>query len=55
VRGGKSFGCVSSGGQATGSTIFQALPQGNDHLALAADKPGAQGGIAIQLSGKLSP
>jgi hypothetical protein len=52
---GKSFGCVSSGGQATGSTTFMALPQGNYHLVVDADKPGAEGGVAIQLSGKLSP
>jgi hypothetical protein len=54
-EGGKSFGCLSSRGQATGSTVFQALPQGSYHLVIDADKLGAEGVVAIQLSGKLSP
>jgi hypothetical protein len=52
---GKSFGCLSSGGATTGSTVFGALPAGSYHLVIDADQPGAEGGVAIQIFGKASP
>ena len=48
---GQSFSCVSTMGQATGSTLFQAIPAGKYHLVVDADHPGAEGGVAVQLSG----
>jgi hypothetical protein len=52
---GQSFGCISSGGQATGTKVLPALPAGRYHLVVDADHPGAEGGVAIQLSAKASP
>jgi hypothetical protein len=54
-EGGTSFACVSSGGAVTGATTFSALPAGSYHLVIDADKPGAEGGVAVRLSGKASP
>jgi hypothetical protein len=51
---GLTFGCTPSGGQATGMASVT-LPAGAYHLVVDADKPGSEGGVAIQLSGKASP
>jgi hypothetical protein len=48
---GTSIGCVTSGGVATGSHVFMALPQGSYHLVVDADAPGKEGGVVLQLSG----
>jgi hypothetical protein len=50
-----SFGCTPSNGQPTGMKIITALPAGSYHLVIDADKPGAEGGVAIQISGKAPP
>jgi hypothetical protein len=52
---GRSFGCVQSLGKSTGFADFNNLPAGRYHLVIDADRPGAEGGVAIQLSGKAAP
>ena len=45
-----SFGCVTSGGTTTGMTVFKALPAGDYHLVIDADKPGSEGDVGVRLS-----
>jgi hypothetical protein len=52
---GTSFACISSGGQSTGKKTIPALAAGRYHLVIDADRPGAEGGVAIQLSAVASP
>jgi hypothetical protein len=52
---GTSFTCIPSGSQPTGAKIVTGLPAGKYHLVVDADKPGSEGGVALQLSGKASP
>ena len=52
---GTSYACVSSNGQSTGTTVIPALPPGLYHLIVDADKPGDEGGVALQLFAKPSP
>jgi hypothetical protein len=52
---GKSFGCFPSKGVTTGTQVVPSLPAGRYHLVIDADHPGAEGGVAIQLSAKAAP
>jgi hypothetical protein len=47
--------CIPSAGQTTGMQTLKALAAGKYHLVVDADKPGSEGGVALQISGVLSP
>ena len=55
TEAGSSFACVSSDGQATGTRLIPGLPAGRYHLVVDADRPGLEGGVALQLSAVASP
>jgi hypothetical protein len=52
---GESFACISSGDVASGTRALTGLPGGRYHLVVEADRPGAEGGVALQLSAVASP
>ncbi|HVZ74811.1 MAG TPA: hypothetical protein VHJ20_20655 [Polyangia bacterium] len=52
---GTSFGCFPTKGTATGMQVVKGLPSGRYHLVIDADHPGAEGGVALQLSAAPSP
>src|SRR6185369_1342710 len=52
---GQPFACVASGGQSAGTRVIPALPGGKYHLVVAADAPGSEGAVALQLSAVASP
>ena len=47
---GSALSCVSTMGMATGSVVFPGLPPGRYHLVVDADRPGKEGGVALQLT-----
>jgi hypothetical protein len=47
---GAALACVSTNGMATGSIVFPGLPPGRYHLVVDANRPGKEGGVALQLS-----
>jgi len=48
---GTAITCIPSGGQATGSRLLAAgLAPGKYHLVVDADRPGAEGGVVLQIS-----
>ena len=47
--------CTPSMNAATGTIPFKKLPKARYHLVVGADKPGSEGGVAIQISGQPSP
>jgi hypothetical protein len=47
--------CTPSMDQSTGAIDLSALPGGKYHLIVDADKPGAEGGVVLQLSGAPAP
>jgi hypothetical protein len=42
-------------GQATGKIPLVGVAQGKYHLVIDADRPGREGGVVVQISGKPSP
>jgi hypothetical protein len=47
--------CTASMGVSTGKMTFTGLAQGKYHLVVDADKPGSEGGVAVQFSGFPAP
>jgi len=54
-NGGPQIDCTASMGQSTGAVNLSNLPAGKYHLIVDADKPGAEGGVVLQLSGSPAP
>jgi hypothetical protein len=52
---GPLLSCTASGGASTGTVTLSGVPAGKYHLIIDADKPGAEGGVVLQLSGAPAP
>jgi hypothetical protein len=52
---GTSIVCIPSNGQATGMRLLSGLAPGKYHLVVDADKPGAEGGVVLQISAVAAP
>jgi len=52
---GALVNCVMSASQTTGMQTQKGLAAGKYHLVVDADKPGSEGGVALQISGVISP
>jgi hypothetical protein len=51
---GNSVSCTPSLAAATGTKTIMAVPAGSYHLVIDADRPGAEGGVVVSISGKAS-
>ncbi len=51
---GTVINCTTSNGAQTGSYVLTKIPGGKYHLIIDADKPGAEGGVVLQLAGTAS-
>jgi hypothetical protein len=50
-----SISCQPTAGAATGSYPLTGVEQGTYYLVVDADKPGSEGGVILQISGRPSP